>query len=80
MFIKEAIKNGCSAIITNRKIISSCISYIIVSDTTIALGQIAAWLRNIIDPKILAITGSCGKTSVKEMTASILKKKHNSIS
>lgn len=77
-FIKEAIKKGCSAIITNRKIIS-CISYIIVEDTTIALGQIAACLRNIINPKILAITGSCGKTSVKEMTASILKKKHNII-
>ncbi|WAI17985.1 UDP-N-acetylmuramoyl-tripeptide--D-alanyl-D-alanine ligase [Buchnera aphidicola] len=77
-FIKEAIKNGCSAIIADRQIIS-CISYVIVEDTTIALGQIAAWLRNIIDPKILAITGSCGKTSVKEMTASILKKKHNII-
>ncbi|WP_261979512.1 UDP-N-acetylmuramoyl-tripeptide--D-alanyl-D-alanine ligase [Buchnera aphidicola] len=77
-FIKEAIMKGCSAVITNRKIIS-CISYIIVEDTAIALGQIATWVRNITNPKILAITGSCGKTSVKEMTASILKKHHNII-
>ncbi|WP_261979547.1 UDP-N-acetylmuramoyl-tripeptide--D-alanyl-D-alanine ligase [Buchnera aphidicola] len=78
IFIEEALQKGCTAIITNRKIISF-ISYIIVENTTIALGQIATWIRNIVDPKILAITGSCGKTSVKEMTASILKKQHHII-
>lgn len=78
VFIEEAIKKGCCAVITNQKIISF-ISYIIVENTTIALGQIANSLRNTIQPKILAITGSCGKTSVKEMTASILQKKNNII-
>ncbi|WP_261979793.1 UDP-N-acetylmuramoyl-tripeptide--D-alanyl-D-alanine ligase [Buchnera aphidicola] len=78
IFIKEAVKKKCSAILTNKKIIY-CISYIIVQDSTIALAKIATYLRNKINPKILAITGSCGKTSVKEMTASILKKRHNII-
>ncbi|WP_343154447.1 Mur ligase family protein [Buchnera aphidicola (Aphis aurantii)] len=78
LFIQEAIEQGCSAIITNRHI-TSYISYIVVQDTTIALGKIAHWLRNIINLKILAITGSCGKTSVKEMTVSILKKNKNII-
>ncbi|WP_238967842.1 UDP-N-acetylmuramoyl-tripeptide--D-alanyl-D-alanine ligase [Buchnera aphidicola] len=78
MFIEEALAKGCCAIVTTKKIISF-ISYIIVEDTTIALGKIASLLRNIIQPKILAITGSCGKTSVKEMAASILQKTHHII-
>ncbi|WP_367682728.1 UDP-N-acetylmuramoyl-tripeptide--D-alanyl-D-alanine ligase [Buchnera aphidicola] len=73
IFIQEAIKNGCTAIITDRKI-KFCVSYIIVEDTLIALRKISFWLRKKINPKILAITGSCGKTSVKEMTVSIIKK------
>lgn len=77
-FIKEAITQGYEAVITNKKL-TFCISYIVVKDTTIALGKIAAWIRNKINPTILAITGSCGKTSVKEMTASILKKTHKII-
>ncbi|WP_430393312.1 UDP-N-acetylmuramoyl-tripeptide--D-alanyl-D-alanine ligase [Buchnera aphidicola] len=79
IFINEAIKKGCSAFIT-QKDIKSYVSYIIVENTSIALGQIAGWIRNKTNAKILAITGSCGKTSVKEMTASILKKNGNTIS
>lgn len=79
IFIKEAINKGCSAIICEKKIKFN-ISYIIVEDTCTALGKIANWLRRKINPKILAITGSCGKTSVKEMTGSILKKNENTLS
>lgn len=38
------------------------------------MGQLAKWLRVKINPKTIAITGSSGKTTVKEMTASILQK------
>lgn len=79
IFIKDAIKKGCSAFIT-QKHIKSHISYIIVENTSISLGQIAAFIRDETNAKILAITGSCGKTSVKEMTASILRKNGNTIS
>lgn len=78
IFIEEAINNGCIGIITQKKI-KFLISYIVVEDTSIALGKIANWIRKKINPKILAITGSCGKTSVKEMTASILKKNEKTI-
>ncbi|WP_295164591.1 Mur ligase family protein [uncultured Buchnera sp.] len=79
IFIREAINKGCSAVISQKKI--NCnISYIVVEDTSIALGKIATWIRQKINPKILAITGSCGKTSVKEMTTSILKKNEKTIS
>lgn len=79
IFIKDAIKNGCSSILT-QKIIKYHISYVLVENTSIALGQIASWIRKKTKVKLLAITGSCGKTSVKEMTASIFKKYGKTIS
>ena len=44
-----------------------------VPDTLIALGQLAAYRRRLLgrDLPLVAITGSCGKTTVKEMTAAI---------
>ncbi len=43
-----------------------------VPDTRIALGQLAAWWRSRFSTPCIGITGSNGKTSVKEMVASIL--------
>ncbi|MGB1868770.1 MAG: UDP-N-acetylmuramoyl-tripeptide--D-alanyl-D-alanine ligase [Porticoccaceae bacterium] len=45
----------------------------VVEDTTVALGQIAQLRREAFEGPVIAITGSTGKTSVKEMTASILR-------
>ena len=47
---------------------------IIVADTRLALGELAKWLKAEINPKTVAMTGSSGKTTVKEMTAKILQK------
>ena len=44
----------------------------VVADTTQALAQIALLARQQFTGKVIAITGSSGKTSVKEMTAAIL--------
>ncbi|QCI20950.1 UDP-N-acetylmuramoyl-tripeptide--D-alanyl-D-alanine ligase [Buchnera aphidicola (Hyperomyzus lactucae)] len=79
IFIQDAIKKGCSSIITQKNIVCY-VSYVLVDNTSIALGKIAAWIRKKTNAKVLAITGSCGKTSVKEMTASILKQNGNTIS
>lgn len=45
---------------------------IIVDDTLLALGSLAAAWRQVLDIPLLAITGSNGKTTVKEMCAAIL--------
>ena len=45
----------------------------VVEDTTVALGQIAQLRRETFEGPVIAITGSTGKTSVKELTASILR-------
>ncbi|XOF34933.1 MAG: UDP-N-acetylmuramoyl-L-alanyl-D-glutamate--2,6-diaminopimelate ligase [Candidatus Electrothrix sp. YB6] len=44
-----------------------------VQDTLQALGELAAYRRRLLhrDVQVVAITGSCGKTTVKEMTAAI---------
>ena len=45
---------------------------ILVDDTLAALGDIAARLRDLYTPAIVGVTGSTGKTTVKEFCAAIL--------
>lgn len=46
--------------------------YIRVQDTTLALGALAAWYRGLYDIPVVQVTGSAGKTTTKEMIASVL--------
>ncbi|UDG80134.1 UDP-N-acetylmuramoyl-tripeptide--D-alanyl-D-alanine ligase [Candidatus Steffania adelgidicola] len=71
-FAKEAIENTATALLVNRRL-SLDVPQLIVSDTYQALGKIGAWIRQQVPARIIALTGSSGKTSVKEMTATILK-------
>jgi len=48
-------------------------SALVVENTRLALGQLAAFWRKQFDIPLVAITGSNGKTTVKEMLASILR-------
>jgi UDP-N-acetylmuramoyl-tripeptide--D-alanyl-D-alanine ligase len=48
-------------------------SILIVEDTRLALGQLAAYWRRKFELPLVAITGSNGKTTVKEMLAGILR-------
>ncbi|TQV75278.1 UDP-N-acetylmuramoyl-tripeptide--D-alanyl-D-alanine ligase [Aliikangiella marina] len=66
--VKE--QGGEAAVVEQRSAVD--ISQIIVKDTRIALGQIAKFNRSRLKAKFAAITGSNGKTTVKEMLASIL--------
>lgn len=71
-FIADVKAKGAVAVLVNRQIDVDC-PQIIVKDTHHAMGAIAAHVRSLSDAKIVALTGSSGKTSVKEMTASILR-------
>lgn len=51
-------------------------SAICVKDTKLALGKLASYYRSLFDIPVIAITGSVGKTSTKEMMASVLAKKY----
>jgi len=74
-FAQQVIDKGCQVLIVDHAIDglnSETVAQIIVDDTRIALGQIAAYVKQQVAPKTIGITGSSGKTTVKEMLAAIL--------
>ena len=80
MFIKEAIEKGCSYIISDDKKISRESDKIIyVKDTVIALQDLANFHRRFLKIKIIAITGSNGKTTSKDLIYNVLKSRYNTI-
>lgn len=71
-YLEQAVAQGALALVVQQENSSISIPQLVVKDTRIALGKLAKWLREKINPRIVAMTGSSGKTTVKEMTASIL--------
>tara|TARA_B100000035_G_scaffold65972_1_gene53763 strand:+ start:27260 stop:28609 length:1350 start_codon:yes stop_codon:yes gene_type:complete len=71
-FIEEALKKGASFVISSRPNINNE-QIIEVKNTTTALQNIASFLIKKINPKIIAITGSNGKTTTKELASTILR-------
>lgn len=63
-------------VVTEKAIEGSSLPQWLVADTTIALGQIGRLCREQFDGPVIGITGSCGKTTVKEMLASIFGQHH----
>jgi UDP-N-acetylmuramoyl-tripeptide--D-alanyl-D-alanine ligase len=70
-FTTQAENVGCSALIVDH-LVDSSLPQIIVQDTHKALGQVGSYVKTIVSPKTVAITGSSGKTTVKEMVSAIL--------
>ena len=77
-YINEAIKNKAKLIITSRKV-NSKIPYIIVKDTTVALSNIAKAYLKKYRPNVIAITGSVGKTTTRNILLKLLKTKYNTV-
>ena len=74
-FIKGAIKKySCAAIVSKigKKKYPKKFNLILVKNTTKALGDIARFHRSKFNIPIVVITGSCGKTTTKEMIVAIL--------
>jgi len=72
-FAEQVIKQGCQLLIVDHHLSAvTDTAQLIVSDTRIALGKIAAFVKKEVAPKTVGITGSSGKTTVKEMVAAIL--------
>ena len=70
-FISQAQAAGAVAALVSRKM-NTELPYVVVDDTRIALGKLAAYWREQFSNPLVAVTGSNGKTTVKEMIASIL--------
>lgn len=71
-FIEQAKAAGAGAALVDRAG-DWGLPYLLVEDTRLALGRLAAAWRARLPVQLVGITGSNGKTTVKEMTASILR-------
>lgn len=76
-FVRQAASKGAVAAVVSREIDrAEDFPIILVADTLRALGDLAADWRGRFDPVVVGITGSNGKTTVKEMIGSILSVSH----
>jgi UDP-N-acetylmuramoyl-tripeptide--D-alanyl-D-alanine ligase len=72
-FVADAIARGASAVVVQRRTeIPSGIVEVLVPDTWKALYAIAGHALSKVKPLVVAVTGSNGKTSTKEMIAAVL--------
>jgi UDP-N-acetylmuramoyl-tripeptide--D-alanyl-D-alanine ligase len=71
-YAPQTLDQGAVAAMVSREV-AALPSAIMVKDTRLALGDLAAYWRRKFDIPLAAITGSNGKTTVKEMLASILR-------
>lgn len=72
-YLADVAAKGAVAALVEREIETSTLPQLVVADTRLALGLLGASNRNAFNGPVAAITGSSGKTSVKEMLASILR-------
>lgn len=73
-FIAQAKKNGAVAAVVSKKD-NYGLPVIVVEDTQQALTKLSGYHREQFNLPVVALTGSCGKTTVKEMLRSILPEK-----
>ncbi|CUX96457.1 UDP-N-acetylmuramoyl-tripeptide--D-alanyl-D-alanine ligase [Candidatus Doolittlea endobia] len=72
-FAEQAVAGGVAALLVNQRLPLD-VPQLVVADTRRALGQLGAWVRQQVPARVVALTGSSGKTSVKEMTTAILRR------
>ncbi len=77
LFAKETIKKGCLYAIVDEPGIADNKNIFYVEDTLKTLQQLARKHRKTLQTPIIAVTGTNGKTTTKELTATVLKKKFN---
>ena len=76
-FIPDTVKAGAMCVVSHEDLGETDFPYILVESTGQALLDIAKLYRDSFDMKVVGITGSVGKTSTKEVIASVLAQKYN---
>ncbi|HIE03307.1 MAG TPA: UDP-N-acetylmuramoyl-tripeptide--D-alanyl-D-alanine ligase, partial [Candidatus Latescibacteria bacterium] len=80
MFVGDALRKGASAAVVGRRWMEENPDVgplLGVDDPLKALGKLGAWYRRRLGVEVVAVTGSNGKTTVKEMTAAVLGASYN---
>jgi len=80
-YISKAIERGATGVIISSKKLwnSTQVPMLLVDDTLKSLHAIATECRNQFNGRVVAITGSVGKTTVKEMTSAILRREGKTV-
>jgi UDP-N-acetylmuramoyl-tripeptide--D-alanyl-D-alanine ligase len=81
-FLNEAAVKGVAAIVIEQKKVPPQLpgcAVLVVDDARIALGKFAAAYRKDFDLPIVCVAGSNGKTTVKELLASVLRRKFSTL-
>ena len=78
-FIPGVLKKGALCVISEKQPVTEQGNYIVVEDTIQALGAIAGYYREQLGIPVVGVTGSVGKTSTKEMIASVLAQKYRTL-
>ncbi|MEZ4797637.1 MAG: UDP-N-acetylmuramoyl-tripeptide--D-alanyl-D-alanine ligase [Flavobacteriaceae bacterium] len=73
-FAKDAIEKGASYVVIDEEAYRKNDQYILVDDVLKTLQQLANYHRNFLGIKIIALTGSNGKTTTKELINAVLSK------
>jgi len=71
-YLTAARDAGAAAVLVHRDTPAFGLPAVRVADTLVALGQLGRWVRRSRHLRVLAITGSVGKTTTKEMAAAVL--------
>ena len=74
-YIPQVLEAGALASLSENVLSGNPGNYILVESALEAMQRIAAFYRNYLGLKVVGITGSVGKTSTKEMIASVLKER-----
>ena len=72
-YLNDVAGKGAVAALVEREVADSALPQLLLKDTRQALGQLGALNRAAFTQPVAAVTGSSGKTTVKEMLASILR-------
>jgi UDP-N-acetylmuramoyl-tripeptide--D-alanyl-D-alanine ligase len=77
-FLEEVAAKKAAGVVIERKRVPAqpaAGNVLVVDDTRVALGKLAATYRAQFEPQVIAVAGSNGKTTTKELLASVLRQK-----
>ncbi len=72
-YATEAVRRGASLVVVDRAVGVDPARQVVVDDPMAGLTALAGWVRDVMNPIVVGVTGSTGKTSVKDLLAAIVK-------
>ncbi len=82
-YIPDVVKKGCKTFLVSHtegwrdQLASEEVQVILVEDTVFAMGELAKWYLSTLNVRRVAVTGSVGKTSVRDMIYYVLSEKYH---